>query len=292
MKTSLIIPVLSAVLLVIVLTIAYKIQPVASPTQTDKNSANIQNHSVKEPDSSTNRTIYSRRPAERRRTAASPAGKEEEKITKNDIPQLIANISKSDGKNMLAPSELDKLIQTTSLGEAMNFTKGLSDDVIRSLIKVVPDDYLKQKLLTSGLGITEDDIKKSSPEEIVTAMLQVAKGEFNKGAIGISFGTEVEPGTNRPVNPRTYFATTDKKIYACFPNEGALHKLNKVVITWMNSSLTQIAYWGAQPIDPNAPYNYIYVNYVDNWEPGMYSVAIFKDVSSKEALASGAFQIK
>ncbi|MBI4712970.1 MAG: hypothetical protein HY762_06700, partial [Planctomycetes bacterium] len=75
-------------------------------------------------------------------------------------------------------------------------------------------------------------------------------------------------------------------------NEGALHKLNKVMIVWMNASMNQAAYWGAQPIDPNAPYNYIYVNYVDNWEPGMYRISIFNNVSSKEALASGEFQIR
>ncbi|MBI4712629.1 MAG: hypothetical protein HY762_04920, partial [Planctomycetes bacterium] len=176
MKAGLVIPVLSAVLLVIVLTVAYKIQPVTSP-KTDKDTAHPVRRDAKEPDSPSNNSIYSRRPVERLKAAAGDV-RGQEKVTKNDIPQLITNISKTDGKNMLAPSELDKLIQTTSLGEALAVTNDLSESAIRSLISVVPADYLKQKLLNSGLGITEEDLKQSSPEEMVYNTLKIAKGEF------------------------------------------------------------------------------------------------------------------
>lgn len=142
------------------------------------------------------------------------------------------------------------------------------------------------------LGLSPEELARTKPAELITSLLKIAQGEIAQGGAPIYFTTQVNESDNSPIGAKASFTANDLKIYACFKNEGALAKLNQVIVYWANISKGEIVYWGCQPIDPDAPYNYIWVEEKSKWASGSYLVVLFKEAKDTNPLAQGKFEVK
>lgn len=184
-----------------------------------------------------------------------------------------------------APYKIDpKLISS-------NLSGGIAKE-IHNLIKDLPPEFVYQKI-AEFTDISQTDISPNVKlEDYVSRLFLLSQGESLAGAgEHIVFGTTVQEN-NVPENPLLEFSQNrDKRIYASFPNEGALKGLSKVVIRWTNTNDGTIAYLGTKFIDPAKPNNYIYVEKKKGWTKGIYQVELYR-VDTMEKVGQGRFEVK
>jgi hypothetical protein len=168
----------------------------------------------------------------------------------------------------------------------------LPDTLVQSIINAIPQDYLRNKLKESplGLAISEETFTSYKPADIVNILRKVADDFTPRGEKLLLFSEQVNPD-NSPISSTTTFALNTKKIYASFKNEGVLEKLDKVIIKWTNLTNRKVVYWSAFSVNPNASYNYIFVR-LEHWEAGKYLVSMYKQIQDTDAVAYGGFEIK
>jgi hypothetical protein len=228
-----------------------------------------------------------------RREQASSSPKSAQPVPEPSRPSTITldTIVKG-GQEFYTPTHLDHLIQTTSLDTALSLARRLPEGTVKSILDKLPPDYLRNKLALSDLGLSPEELSNIKPSELIMALAKVGQGEIPQGGASVYFTTQVNQSDNSPIAATSLFSTKDHKVYACFKNEGALAKLDKVVVYWTNVTKGEVAYWGSQPIDPNTPYNYIWVEEKSGWATGSYLVAIFKNAKDTNCLAQGRFEVK
>ncbi len=190
------------------------------------------------------------------------------------------------------PAGLDNLLRTTSLDTALNLARRLPEGTVESILDKLPQGYLRDKLALTELGLSIEDLQGVKPSKLIASLLKVAQAEIGSGGAPLYFTTQVNSLDNSPVKSGSVFKNKDYRIYACFLNQGALAKLDSVIVYWANTSKNQIVYWGCQPINPNASYNYIWVEEKSGWARGTYLVALFKHAKDKDCLAQGKFKVK
>jgi hypothetical protein len=190
------------------------------------------------------------------------------------------------------PDSVDNMLKTTSLDTALNMAARLPEETIKSILNKLPQDYLRDKLANAELGLSPEELNKLSPADIIISLAKVGQGNIPAGGAPVYFSTSVNKLDNTPLTATISFKRNDKRIYACFKNEGELAKLEQVVVYWMNLDTRKVIYWGAQPIDPETSYNYVWVEEKSGWEAGSYIVAIFKHAGDTNCLAQGKFDIK
>jgi len=196
--------------------------------------------------------------------------------------------SNPDNINAASPEQLDKM----SINEIMPLIKTIPESLIQTVLNTVPQDYLKQRLMESPLdvAITPGLFATYKPADILNILRKTAEDFTSKGENLILFSLVVNPD-NSPISPTNAFPA-EKKVYACFKNEGVMAKLNPVIVKWANLSTTQIVYWRAFMINPEAQWNYVFLRPEKKWETGKYLVTIYKQVQDTTPIAYGEFEIK
>lgn len=198
----------------------------------------------------------------------------------------------SDAQGFYAPDNLERLAKTTSVETGLSFAHSLPEGVVDSILSQLPQDYLRNKLNLTNLGFSSEDLTQNKPSEILSALIKASRDVKNEKAALLFFSTQVYCYDNSPLDIRASFSPTERKIYACFKNEGTLARLNKVIVYWTNISTGKIIYWGCQYLNPDTPWNYIWVEPQNNWTRGRYLVTLSNSSNKTNCLAQGRFEIK
>jgi hypothetical protein len=194
-----------------------------------------------------------------------------------------------------SPESIDKALAQTPANEVLGIVRTIPDSVVESVLKALPQDYLKQKIQESpvGMAVTEETYKNHTPAEVINILRKAADDYTPKGENMLVFSTQVNASPdNSPISPTALFNTGLKKIYACFENKGPLAKLDRVIIKWTNVTTQKVVYWSAFMLNSEAAYNYIFVKPEARWEAGKYLITIYKQVQSPDPVAYGEFEVK
>lgn len=151
------------------------------------------------------------------------------------------------------------------------------------IIKIISDEV---KLKNNKSEIMSLRIKKAWTNPIFEGGSPISD---SLSAENILFTTSVN-ADNSPISPTMCFKSSDCQIYACFTNQGILSGLSKLVHRWTNKSTGEIIRLATSLIDPNAPFNFIWVRKTDGWQVGEYEVEFFK-AQTLEKVAEGKFTI-
>lgn len=197
------------------------------------------------------------------------------------------------GIDITSPESIDKALAKTPANEVLGIVRSIPDSIIESVLKVLPQDYLKQKIQNSplGLAITEDTFQGRNPSDIINMLRKSADDYTPRGENMLSFALEVN-SDNSPISPTYIFKPDTKKIYACFENKNPLSKLDRVVIKWANVSTQKIIYWSSFMINPDSPFNFIFVNPEGRWDTGHYLISIYRQLHDPTPSAYGQFEVK
>lgn len=200
---------------------------------------------------------------------------------------------KIEGIDISSPESIDRVISNTPVNDVLGIIRNIPNSVVESVLSVLPQDYLKQKIQESPLGMAVNDetYKDRKPADVVNSLIRVANDYTPKGEKMLSFSTQVNPD-NSPISPTAVFGSDAKKIHACFENKGPLAKLDRVIIKWANTYSMKVVYWSAFMINPDATYNYIFVKPEGHWEAGKYLITIYKQPQDAEPVAYGEFEVK
>lgn len=163
---------------------------------------------------------------------------------------------------------------------------------IELALKSFGQTYIKT-LVKEFTGISEDDMPTDENKlvDYLSNLFRVFRGESpgNSPPENIFFTTNVNTD-NSPISPTICFKSGDRQIYACFANQGLLAGISKLVHRWTNKNTGEIIKLETRPIDPNTPFNFIWVRKTDGWQVGEYEVELFNTQTS-EKVAGGNFII-
>lgn len=201
---------------------------------------------------------------------------------------------KKEDIDITSPESIDKALANTPANEVLGIVRAIPDGVVESVLNALPQDYLKQKIQESpiGMAVNEETYKNHTPAEVINILRKSADDYTAKGENMLVFSTQVNTSDNSPISPTAVFSTDVKKIYACFENKGPLAKLDRVIIKWTNISTKKVVYWSAFMITPEAAYNFIFVKPEGRWEAGKYLITIYKQVQNPDPVAYGEFEVK
>ncbi len=202
--------------------------------------------------------------------------------------------------DITSPESIDKALANTPANEVLGIVRTIPDSVVESVLSALPQDYLKQKIQESpiGMAVNEETYKNHTPADIVNILRKAADDYTPKGENMLVFSTQVNtdpsiPATlNSPISPTTVFSTGTEKIFACFENKGPVAKLDRVIIKWTNVSKQRVVYWSAFMLNPDAAYNFIFLKQDGRWEAGNYLVTIYKQVQNPDPVAYGQFEVR
>jgi len=196
--------------------------------------------------------------------------------------------------DITSPESIDKALADTPANEVLGIVRNIPDSVVESVLNALPQDYLKQKIQESpiGMAVNEETYKNHTPADVINILRKAADDYTPKGENMLVFSTQVNNSDNSPISPTTVFGADVKKIYACFENKGPLTKLDRIIIKWTNVSTKKVVYWSAFMITPNASYNFIFVKPEGRWESGKYLISIYKQVQNPDPVAYGEFEVK
>ncbi|MBI5777897.1 MAG: hypothetical protein HZA49_00375 [Planctomycetes bacterium] len=200
---------------------------------------------------------------------------------------------KIEGVDITSPKEMDKVLNETSPNEILDIIRVIPDSVIETVLNVMPQEYLKQKIEEYfGLAVTEETYRDRKPADVVNILRKAAYDFKPKGENMLSFSIQVNQSDNSPISPTNMFTADAKVIFACFENRGPLAKLDKAIIKWSNTYTMKIVYWNALPLTPDAPRNYIYLKPPGKWDQGKYLVTIYLKTHDADPVAYGEFEVK
>ncbi|MEW6027522.1 MAG: hypothetical protein AB1599_09550 [Planctomycetota bacterium] len=199
-----------------------------------------------------------------------------------EIPSAIANIPGAEDiiKRFMAGTEPAEQVEKS----------------IEAVVNSLPPDYVKG-LIKQFTGISEEDIPKDDTKlgEYAKNLFKVVQGkpvETTSAQLpqeNISFTLRVNPD-NSPITPQTQFKPGDRRIYACFTNQGSLQGLSKVVTRWTNKTIGETVLLETKSINPGASYNFVWKEKREGWPVGEYEVELLK-TQTFEKIASGKFTI-
>ena len=200
---------------------------------------------------------------------------------KMEIPPQIANIPG-------AEDMYKKVMEGKETIEAV-------EKSIEDLAKVLPPAFIRD-FIKQNTGLTDDDIPKDDAKlgEYGRNIFRLTQGEQPNPVPGqavenLTFTSRVNPD-NSPVLPQTTFKPGDRRVYACFQNQGALKGLAKVITRWSNKSTNKVFQLETKSIDPNAPYNFIWLEKKEGWPVGEYELELL-NVQTFGKIAGGKFSV-
>jgi len=202
----------------------------------------------------------------------------------NDVIRSLTNAVNIPG---IPPELIQKVLDGTEPVEQVNI-------YIKSAVASLPPPYVKE-LITKFTDITEDDMPSDNTKlgEYAVNLFRIFEGESSVSSTAVAenvlFTTSVN-ADNSPISPTIFFKPGDRQIYACFANQGALTGLAKLVHRWTYKNTGVIEKLETRPIDPNAPFNFIWVRKTEGWQVGEYEVELFK-TQTLEKIAGGNFSV-
>jgi len=201
---------------------------------------------------------------------------------------------KKEDVDITSPESIDKALAQTPANEVLGIVRNIPDSVVESVLNALPQDYLKQKIQDSpiGMAVNAETYRNHTPAEVINMLRKAADDYTPKGEKMLVFTTTVNKDDNSPISPTALFNPEPKKIHACFANQGPLAKLDKVIIKWTNVTKKKVIYWSAFMVNPDAAYNFIFVRPEGRWETGKYLISVYKQVNSSDPVAYGEFEIK
>ncbi|MFH1230453.1 MAG: hypothetical protein V1709_03035 [Planctomycetota bacterium] len=167
------------------------------------------------------------------------------------------------------------------------------DAYLQAAVAALPSVYVKE-LINKFTDIPIEDMPADDKlGEYAKNLFGLFEGQSPGNTVenreNILFTTSVN-ADNSPISPTISFKAGDRQIYACFANQGALTGLSKLVHRWINKGTGEIIKLETRPIDPNTPFNFIWVRKTDGWQVGEYEVELFK-TQTLEKVAIGNFTI-
>jgi len=164
---------------------------------------------------------------------------------------------------------------------------------LKSAVASLPPVYVKE-LIEKFTGISKEDMPADDKlGEYSTKLFAMFEGgppiSDTLSAENILFATSVN-ADNSPIAPTNSFKSSDRQIYACFANQGPLTGLSKLVHRWTNKNTGEVIRLETRSINPNTPWNFIWVRMIDSWQVGEYEVQLFK-TQTLEKIAIGNFTI-
>lgn len=228
-------------------------------------------------------------------------------VSKNEafLVKSIKNQSAEIDKKDKTIQELKKKgTKTFAINDASmeKLTKSIAERIVdgdfsevEDIVDSLPPEYIRS-FIEKMTGITskdmpEDDADLAGYFTNIFRLIQGSQPEGGPGALieDISFTLRVNPD-NSPISPTAVFKSADRRIYACFRNQGALEGLAKVVTRWMNKTTKEVMSLGPKPINPNAPYNFVWLEKKDGWAGGEYLVELF-DTKTLALIGQGTFMV-
>jgi hypothetical protein len=201
-------------------------------------------------------------------------------------------------------------LKTDSLGKALAKFNTLKQSEKREFIESFLsriDTRLLQSLVTGGMKTLPAEQQKFIAQVFAeisglppnTILYQATTANLS-AIFGLKTVSENSPVTisftaaininNSPQNPREAFTQTESQIFACFPNEKGLKGLRYIKVKWIHSTPANIIYEGYKLIDPDKPYNFVWMRNSRGWGKGRYEVSIFNLAGT--CLAKGGYEIK
>ncbi|HLD36612.1 MAG TPA: hypothetical protein VJC37_07800 [Planctomycetota bacterium] len=198
----------------------------------------------------------------------------------------------------------EQLAMSAKVMESFSWSSGHIKDAIYQKDAAISEKDTTIKILRSeiraflvnGLDISESDIPKDDAkldEYGLKVCLLMEDGQIDavegQAVESITFALRVNPD-NSPISPTAVFKSTDRRIYACFKNQGAFEGLTKVVTRWTNKTTKEVIKLETKPIDPNASYNFIWVEKKEGWPAGEYAVELL-NTKTLALIGQGGFKV-
>jgi len=201
-------------------------------------------------------------------------------------------------------------LKTDSLGKALVKFNALKQpekrEFIESFLSRAGSESLKN-LLTGGMktlpaehqkfiaqvfaeisGLPPNTILYQATPDVLFSIFGLKPvGESSPVTISFTAAINID---NSPQYPRGAFTQTESQIYACFPNEKGLRGLRYIKVKWIHSTPSNIIYEGYKLIDPDKPYNFVWMRNSRGWGKGRYEVSIFNLAGT--CLAKGGYKIE
>ncbi|MDI6732807.1 MAG: hypothetical protein QME51_10140 [Planctomycetota bacterium] len=167
------------------------------------------------------------------------------------------------------------------------------EQYIEALVPTLPPDYVK-KTIEEWTGIPKSDMPTDNTKlaEYSKHMFKLVQGKAVESAVNtenVAFSLRVNPD-NSPIDQKGAFKTSDRRLYACFSNQGELMGLDKVITRWTNKTTGEVVRLDTKPIDPNAPNNFIWIEKRDGWPGGEYEVELINTQTLRK-IAGGNFNV-
>ena len=200
---------------------------------------------------------------------------------KMDLPPEIANI----------PGAQDFIKKVSEGKETLEAVEQYIDIMAKTLPPAFIRDFIKQ-----NIGLAEEDMPKDDAKlgEFGKSLFRLIQGEQPASVQGqsvenITFTLRVNPD-NSPIAPQAIFKSSDRRLYACFQNQGSLKELAKVVTRWTNKTTKEVIGFGPKALNPGTPYNFIWLEKKEGWPVGEYEVELLNSQTLVK-IAGGKFSV-
>jgi len=175
--------------------------------------------------------------------------------------------------------------------ESLEAVEQYIGEMARTLPPAFIRDFIKQNTGLAEDDMPKDDAKLGEYGKNIFRLMQGSQPNIIEGQAieNVSFALRVN-ADNSPISPTVIFKPNKRRIYACFQNQGTLEGLTKVVTRWTNKTTKEVVKLDTKQIDPNAPFNFIWVEKREGWPTGEYAVEL---LSTKEfaLIAQGMFTV-
>jgi hypothetical protein len=206
--------------------------------------------------------------------------------TPQQFKDIIDKMPVGSGIPNIVPPEILERLQKMMDGQA---PEEQVKEYIKVVIPLLPPAQIKDHL-AEWFDIPANEIPDNKLGEYCANLYDVVGGKTVSGSgENILFSTRVNPD-NSAISPTSTFKPSDRRIYACFVNQGALQGLSSLVARWTNINTKQTIHISTKPITKDASFNFIWVEKKEGWAVAEYEVELFKP-GTLEKVASGRFSI-
>ena len=230
-----------------------------------------------------------------------------ESVTFKDQNGNIMNVQvqkKWGGSKLERGGKVELPPEIANIPGAQDFAKRFSEgketteaveQYIDIMAKTLPPAFIRE-FMKQTVGLADDDMPKddASLGDFGKNLFRAIQGEQTKPIQGqsvenIAFTLRVNPD-NSPIAPQSIFKSGDRRVYACFQNQGSLKGLPKVVTRWTNKTTREVIGFGPKPLNPNTAYNFIWWEKKEGWAIGEYEVELLS-TQTFQKIGSGSFSI-